>query len=293
MTFKKERAVHILFLISVLSLFLLFSGCSKREITETNGKQYSSVLEDKIKLYGTAVNDSAVSKRSYLPAEMFVNLPEMPDDFYEMRSVVQTNKVKDLSQIGEEYWQQPEWFPLFEENLKLLQNPPENRWGAQGYMSYPADSVSVVDPGNLLNIYFYIKSGYLVETYQGIKLEASFPESSTVGGMESMVDGTKTVTQNKDVSKYFEVKIEPDLFILEPNFPIYKINGTRRIHATVKVNENTPSGNYAIAIDTASVPEDKEQEWILEYKNLYVSGGMTKIDRPYYQAFITVRGGAQ
>lgn len=277
--------------LATIPLFLLLFGCAS-EVTEKGDgvKPYSSHLEQRVanKLQGE--NMELNSKRDYLPAAMFVNLPEMPDDFYGMRTLMRTNQIKDLKKVGEEYWQQPEWFPMFEETgLAVLQNPPENRWGSQGYMVYPADSVSVAEPGQTVLMSFWIKSGYLVETYQGINFGVSFPKSAKIVTGQRLVDGSNGVEQNSSVSQYFETNIGPKMFILEPNFPVYSRNGTRRVDVEVRVSEDTPEGNYVVAFDTVNVPEEQQEEWLMEYKNLYISGGMTKIDRPYYQAFITVR----
>ena len=107
-----------------------------------------------------------------------------------------------------------------------------------------------------------------------------------------MPDGSKWVEQNTSEARdHFTVKVSPNPFLLEPNFPIYNINGTRRIKVTITVSEDMPPGNYVVGLDTGEVPYEDEQRWLREHLNLYTSGGMTKIDRPYYQAFIMVAGG--
>jgi hypothetical protein len=141
-------------------------------------------------------------------------------------------------------------------------------------------------------MYFYIKSGYLVETYQGINLAASYPASAQIASGAELPDGTRAVNQDPAVAqRHLSIKADPGQFVLEPNFPIYNVNGTRRVKVTVTADATAPAGNYVVALDTATVPQKIEQEWMKQYLNLYTSGGMTKIDRPYYQAFIHVNGG--
>jgi hypothetical protein len=259
---------------------------------ETQAKPYSAELERRIAAAQEAPN--ATSQRpDYLPAAMFSRLPPMPEDFYQVRQMVRTGMITDLAAVNDSYWQQPEWFPHFEDTaVPLLEHPPENRWGAYGIAVYPADSVSTINAGDSLDMYFYIKSGYLVETYQGINLAASYPASAQIASGAELPDGTRAVNQDPAVAqRHLSIKADPGQFVLEPNFPIYNVNGTRRVKVTVTADATAPAGNYVVALDTATVPQKIEQEWMKQYLNLYTSGGMTKIDRPYYQAFIHVNGG--
>lgn len=240
---------------------------------------------------GSYDEEIQVSTRpDYLPEEMFNRLPTFPEDFYQVRELILSGEIIDLGSLSDEYWLQPEFFPQFEETgLPLLQNPPKDRWGAYGVIVYPGDSISTIVPGESIDLYFFIKSGYLVETYQGISLEAVYPESVNVEPGLELPDGSKQIDQNSsEVKELFDVKISPDIFVLESNYPVYNLGGTQRIRVTVQVLEETPEGIYVVGIDTGTVPEEYEQEWLAEYAGLYASGSMTKFDRPYYQAFINV-----
>jgi hypothetical protein len=221
---------------------------------------------------------------------MFSRLPAFPKDFYQIRTLVRTGRITDFGDLEERYWMQPEFFPNFEEiGAPLLSHPPKDRWGAYGIAVYPADSVSVIEDGKSLDIFFFIKSNYLVETYQGVNLVPAFPEKTEIESGFQLPGGATGVKQDPKLAKdYFDVSVAPGLFILEPNFPIYNINGTRKIKLTITAKENTPPGNYVIGLDTDQVPRWQEEEWVKQYLNLYTSGGMTKIERPYYQAFIQV-----
>ena len=305
----KDGKINLMIFLSAVMLILAAatSGCGAeangtRHSTEetdtketmvekaiTQEKPYSEELEKRI-AKELSEHKPGESRPDYLPAVMFSKLPEFPDDFYRVRTLVRLGRITDLGSLEQRYWMQPEFFPKFEDvGVSLLQNPPENRWGAYGIAVYPADSISTIVRGESLDIYFFIKSNYLVETYQGVNLEPVFLEESSIETGFSFPDGSTDVRQNvSEVKKNLDVKVSPNPFILEPNFPIYNINGTRKIVMTVTVAEDTPPGNYAIGLDTADVPLEYEKQWIREYLNLYTSGGMTKIERPYYQAFITV-----
>ncbi len=289
----KNKTTKIMILTVAILLIVSVTAC-KTEDKATEEKPYSEALEER--LAKEMSNETRTESRpGYLPGAMFSRLPEFPNDFYRVRALVGLGRIKDIENLGPEYWMQPEFFPHFEDiGLPLLQNPPIDRWGAYGIAVYPADSVSTIVAGESLDMYFFIKSNYLVETYQGINLEVKFPDSARIESGFEMPDGSKNIKQDGEgIEKYFDVEVDSNLFILEPNFPIYNINGTRKIKMTVTVSEDTPPGNYVVTLDTGGVPEEYEQKWIKKYLNLYTGGGMTKIDRPYYQAFIRVKGGEE
>jgi hypothetical protein len=291
-----NRIFTIIFAV-ILVLIILFgtTKCKQSDVEPLldSERPYSDVLVRRLQGSAEANTSPTNIRPDYLPSQMFINLPDMPNDFFQIRQLIRLGRITDFENLEPEYWMQPEFFPYFEEiALPLLQNPPENRWGAYGIAVYPADWVSVVSPGDNLDLYFFIKSGYIVETFQGINLVNIFPESAQMTTGIELPGGIKSVNQNTQMAEeYFDVKITPDLFVLEPNFPIYRINGTIKVKLSINVSENTPSGDYVIALDTAEVPDDYEQAWIREHLNMYTSGGMTKIDRPYYQAFIRVTDG--
>ncbi len=285
-------------LVMMLLLAIALTGCSDPAPEETGtaaeirDKPYSAALEERLaKELGNETDK--ITRPDYLPEEMFVRLPEFPEDFYNVRSLVRLSRITDFENLEEEYWMQPEFFPHFEDlGVPLLQNPPEGRWGAYGIATYPADSMATIIPGESLDMYFFIKSNYIVETYQGINLVQVFPDSVQIESGFEMPDGSKTVEQDGDkIREHFSVDVSPNPFILEHNFPVYNVDGTRKIKVTITVAEDTPPGNYVIGLDTGEVPEEYEQIWLKDYLNLYTSGGMTKIDRPYYQVFIEVVDG--
>ncbi len=274
----------VLTIILVFAIMFIFSKTKQDETLP-----YSETLVNR--LQGSEQGKISSVRPDYLPSQMFVNLPDMPEDFYQIRQLIRLGRITDFENLEEEYWMQPEFFPQFEEiALSLLQNPPKDRWGAYGIAVYPADWVYVAKPGEKLDVYFYIKSGYLVETYQGINLEKTFPENAEITTGLELPGGIKKITQQpENTSQLFDIEINPNPFVLEPNFPIYKINGTIKVKVSVNISENISQGNYVIAIDTTNVPEEYENKWIRDYLNLYTSGGMTKLDRPYYQLFIQIQ----
>ncbi len=276
---------QIMFIIIAIAILLFASPLktSKKETTSqgTLEKKIQAALENQ---------KTNTTRPDYLPEVMYKELPPFPPDFYKIRTLVWAGMIKDLSKIGEEYWKQPEWFPKFEKiGVPLLQNPPENRWGAYGISSYPSDAVGNINIGDSLDFYFYIRSSYLVETYQGLRLVTKYPQKAEITTGQKFPDGNSKILQDpKEVAQYFDVKTEPSEFILTPNFPLFTYNGTRRIKVTITPKPGTPEGDYAIGIDIAKPSEENRNKWLMKYLNLYVDGGMTQIDRPYYLAFVHV-----
>jgi len=275
-----------LLLVAMLILAVFAVGCNV-----TENKAYDPELEERVAEALERGETFEQDRPDYLPENMFSLLPEFPKDFYSVRQLVRTGTISDFGELEEEYWKQPEFFPNFEDiGLPILQNPPKDRWGAQGYMTYPADTLSMVRPGEQLDVYFFIKSSYLVETYQGIMFDHSFPSSAQVTGGELPEGGTAVQQDPETTASYFTVEITPNPFILEPNFPVFRPKGTVRMKATITASPETPPGNYVVAFDTIEVPEEQESLWIKQYLNRYVSGTMTKLSKPYHQAFLTVPG---
>ncbi|MFH1064084.1 MAG: hypothetical protein V1729_03320 [Candidatus Woesearchaeota archaeon] len=300
MRYKKTMIVATIAALMLITIVLMGCGPADPELepgavntqAEIKEKPYSESLEKR--LAQELGNDTLQQVRpDYLPKEMFVRLPEFPADFYSVRNLVRLGRITDLKNLEERYWMQPEFFPHFEDiGVPLLQNPPENRWGAYGIATYPADSVATIRQGESLEMHFFIKSNYIVETYQGINLVPAFPPSVDIESGFEMPDGSRSVTQDPEkAAGYFDITASPNPFILEPNFPIYNPGGTLKVAVTITAHADTPPGNYVVGLDTGTVPEEYEQMWLKDYLNLYTSGGMTKIDRPYYQAFIEVVGG--
>lgn len=276
--------------IAIVLLLSVLVGCTTQP-TEAWDKPYSEELYQRLLAAEVSTNGTNSGRPDYLPSGMFARLPDMPEDFYAIRSLVRLGRIVDLAALGPEYWMQPEFFPQFEEiGVPLLQNPPVGRWGAFGILIYPADTVITTTPGEEFATQFFLKSGYLVETYQGINLEVLYPNAGVITTGVRYSDGTNSIRQDgEQVAQYFDVEVQENPFVLEPNFPVYNQNGTRMVNLTIKVAENTPPGKYLIGLDTTGVPTDIEQEWVKKYLTLYTSGTMTKLDRPYYQAFIEVR----
>lgn len=220
--------------------------------------------------------------------EIFKELPAFPKDFYIVKLLFELGKVTDPTKITSEYYKQPEFYPQFEsQGVQMMSNPPQGRWGAFGYGTYPSETVVLTPRQGEFQAGFFFYTSWIVQTYQGLSLTTTFPSRATL--MKSYFpDNTQTVIQDPAiVSKYFEVSVSPNVLLLEPAFPVFKSNWAQQIIVTVKV-KNPPPGKYAISLYAGDPPSDKGNEWLWKYKNNYVGGTAHSIGAPMYSIFIEV-----
>ena len=223
-----------------------------------------------------------------LPAAMFSKLPPMPGDFKAIKALFEQNRW--VKPVPPEYYGQPEWYPTFESiGVRVIKNVSTSRFGGNGYMVYPSDSVLYMHPGDSMLRQFWVRSGFVVITYQGMSWAPVYPASAKLLGVYSLADGSRTVAQDPVLaSTYFTVEITPNEYVLPPDFPMFAANATVEMQINVTVHPGTPVGNYAIGIDTVPVSAGAEQAWTETYLTRYTSGGMINADRPKYLIFVSV-----
>jgi hypothetical protein len=220
--------------------------------------------------------------------EVFKDLPPFPKDFYIIKLLFELGKITDGTKITPEYWKQPEFYPQFEDQgVAMMANPPTGRWGAFGYGTYPSETVVLTPRNNKFRVIFFLHTSWLVQTYQGMGLSYSFPRHAELQ-KTLYPDNTKAVLQDPaNVSKYFHVKISPDVILLEPAFPVVKNGWAHAIAVDVEV-KNAPPGKYAIGVDIGDAPSEKANEWLWKYKTNYVGGSSHSIGIPWYTIFVQV-----
>jgi|GEM_PF-1620156 len=182
-------------------------------ITGFNLDKYPA-LKQRLEAYG-AVKES--KRPDYLPKEVFQYLPPFPRDFYYIKTMVELGILTDINAITMEYYKQPEFYPRFDTiGVEMMQNPTPGRFGMWGFGTYPSEVLLFAKVNETTGVetvaYTIFHTSWLVETYQGLKLDAVYPsEGHTIANQFS--DGTRTVTQNSsEVSKYFEtefISLEP------------------------------------------------------------------------------------
>lgn len=220
-----------------------------------------------------------------MPDRVFTNLPPYPNNLNEIKILVRYGKIRDLTTIEEKYYKQPEFYLNWDPSgIDSFFNPPGGYFGAFGFGVYPADTVAIVKPGEVLKLGTFFKTSWGVENYQGMQLTAVFPEHA-----ESKAGRIEVSQDPKRVRNYFDVSIDPDIFILEPTFGIFEKDWARRITIIIRVKPDIPPGKYVVGISPTAPPSEIEDQWLTQYGLRYVSAGGQEVGRPFYQVFIEVQ----
>ena len=217
----------------------------------------------------------------YLPAEVYTNLPDFPEDFYYLDEIITFQEgIVDLTSLEEEYWKQPEFFPTWESNgVERMKNPSRDRSTIWGWGAYPADQGFATSPGAEFTTATFFHTSWMVQSYQGMKLVPVFPGSGTINGI---------FVSSPDAEKYFTVTVNPELILLGPAFPRFDSDWSYKIVVTIKVDEATPPGDYLFGVNPRPPPLEAKREWTLAHKLRYVDAGTTGVQRPYFQMLVTV-----
>jgi hypothetical protein len=281
---KKYAAVLVIIIIAALAF-----GAYKYNLISFTGKsvdpdysKYGNITEA-LRELREGVGSLPENRPDYLPPEVYQNLPAFPKDFYEIDILLTNAKLTYLAPLGEEYWKQPEFYPGWEEEgVKLHQNPEKGRYGVWGWGAYPADQGYSSLPGDDFTATTYFHSSWVIQSYQGMQMQAVFPEEGYVNGVQVSQDPVNT-------SKYFDISFDPEIFIVEPSFPIFGAEWAKRVQITVKISPGTPPGNYIIGVNPVAPPKQQDDEWRLQYRLKYASAGATGLTRPFFQILLEVR----
>jgi hypothetical protein len=163
------------------------------------------------------------------------------------------------------------------------------RMGIEGYTVYPSDMVIVdAQPDTVFDVYTVLYCGWYIQLYQGVKLAPAFPASGAIEDFQLFSDGTKVVTQTpNEAQKYFKVEFEPEQFVLEPSFPVFKNDWAKLIRMRITVNESTPKGKYIVGMDIVPPSKEFSEDMIWKYKTEY-RVGTVGIGRPFFRVFVQV-----
>lgn len=184
--------------------------------------------------------------------EIFAALPPTPNDFGEIAYLLATGRFFAIDELDESYFLQPELYPGFKENgLRFWTKPDATSWATNGYGTYPSEQFAEISRGedSEFEATIFIYSSFGVQTYQGITL---FADSESL---------------NK-----FDLEITPNTFVLEPNFPTFEKGWAKKIMIRGRPKADTPAGVYPVAINIGVPPADKQKEWSLLYRSLYMDG---------------------
>lgn len=283
---------------AIVFFIFLLAGCAAQKkpeapsppTTQPNATQNETMTVPEGVKFGT------IDRSWYgIPSEIFKNIPPYTEDFGSFKVAMERGLITDLCNLSEAYWKQPEFYPNFElepqtgsegVGLKWFRSPPKGRWGIVGYGAYPSDIYVTIAPGDTLAVCTFFHTSWGIETYQGIGLSASYPAVSYEGGPPSRI---LNMQNTSEVANYFEVTITPAYTLLEPTFPIFSKDWTKKLEFKIRVKPGTPPGDYAIALELTKPPKDVEDAWIKQYLAYYIgSSTMYGVGRPMFRVFVNV-----
>jgi len=204
-----------------------------------------------------------LNRKSYgISLATFENMPPIPEDFKWVKEQVSMGTIdeKRFNAITEEFWKQPEFYPNFVEvGLQFYRTPYTDRRNCYGYGAYPQSMGNIVPQENLsvgteLYSKTWLHTGFGIVCYQGTQL---IP-----------------MTSEKE-NEYFDVIIDPNLFLLMPTYPKFDKDWAREIRYIVKVKKApVPKGSYSFSFVVSSPPSKQNDDWKWQYKQDYASSGM-------------------
>ncbi len=223
---------------------------------------------------------------------VFRELPPYPTDFNEVHLLYERGRLlENFSDTypDEAYYKQPEWRPReidMERCMKNYYTSQPQYIGVMGYGAYPGHTiVSPVRPGETLRFVTTIRADCGIVKFQGMMLQPVFNERVELR-MRGVV--VKEADQNPRIAeRYLDVKVSPEILLLEPTYPWFHYNYSQRVIVEVEVDEDIPPGNYAVEIVAVDPPYSYIQQWTRKYRLGYINAGGMGIGA-VYTVFIDV-----
>lgn len=226
-----------------------------------------------------------------LPDSVFRDLPSVPNDFWPVVTLIRAGRVADMcGRVNESYWKQPEMLPTFyTTGVPDMLTTGRGRV-FMGYGAFPGEVLTSIDPDvdSTIRSCFFVMAGWHVSTYQGMHLSPAYP--GNISFLENRFhDGTMEVTQDSEANKgYFTISVTPENLLLEPAWGYFYNGWIQKVDVLVTVSPDTPPGKYIIGVNPTGPPVSLDQEWLWEYKTLYVPIGGFGLDRPFYSIGVEV-----
>ena len=214
-----------------------------------------------------------------IPKEVFELLPPYPSNFRDIWFAVRYGLISKLENFSTEYpdeyyWKQPEFYDTTFRD-QCMQYYTYLKWGQKqkvrfniaGSGPYPGDViVRNVTKGEEVEVITFWHDGCAVAKYQLFKLIPEYPKTVKARLGDLVINQDPLIAQ-----KCFEVTIEPQHLLLEPNFPQFMYNWTQKVKAKIRVKNSCPSGWYAISI-IPSEPDQHLREELLKKLGLKLTG---------------------
>lgn len=188
---------------------------------------------------------SIISSNSVTAIDYLQNIPQKPNDFDLVMRDLNTRYI-ELCDLSEAYYLQPEFYgDSWTRGNYFYTNHDYSRWAVHGHGAFPANMMfQFGDPtvGAWISDCLFYRTGWGVETYQGIKLVPA-------------------------ESEYFDITITPDEFLLPPTYPVFSEGWVKRLTITVSIKKTPPAGTYILNVDSHAPSVENSTKW---YKEVFV-----------------------
>lgn len=195
----------------------------------------------------------------------YETIPEKPADFDAYTRDIWSGAYLDLCEVGEDYWQQPEFYNgdssingdkgSWEIARKAFyDNPDYSRWGVYGQGNIPKEisySFTNLKEGDEFTLCSFFHNGFGIWTYQGFKL---IPLEN----------------------EYFDVEITPNQLTLSPTFPSFTKDWTQKVQVTIRVKKPIPSGQYELGFDVTEPDPEYSRLKTKETLQMYINKDLYK-----------------
>lgn len=228
---------------------------------------------------------------------MFSQLPEMPADFYTVRTAFVYKFVRFTDRVlNESYWKQPEWFPTFASEGGALQAIKAFRENESSRITiwcagiYPADFYAKTAAGRSITVYTWVRNSPHQQKYEGIKLTPVYPECDSFEEIGFDLGNNNVCQDLNYVKENVKIKIEPDLFLLTPSYPVYTPDSTSMIKVDISIDSDMKPGRYIVGFDSNLPPEEFNEFYYDQYGFQY-TGSQREFHcapGPQYRLFIDV-----
>lgn len=213
-------------------LAVLLSGCVEENQSQVDSNT-SSLLE---------------ARQGYgIPLSAFDSLPLPPEDFNEKVSLMQKGSFTGYFYFSEDYYLQPEFYTSFPQNaLQYWKQEDATHYGAIGFGFYPSTQAIALKKGSIKRARFFLHSGYGIQTFQGIRIQAIEEQRSEI-----------------------QVKVLEEEFVLSPSFPEFSNSWAKAVDVEITVPEDIESGTYELKFFVVAPAEENFEKWSSMYEKYF------------------------
>lgn len=192
--------------------------------------------------------------------EWLAELPEMPQDFYDIRGLFQYNYIEFAGKaINKSYWSQPEWFPNYQENINKISDTLEYQarttrlpivmWNSG---VYPSEFYVMAKPGAQFTVYTWIKNLAIQWKYEGFGLHENWPGHITIKDSRGGFEFDEVSQDPAYAAEHIDIDFGPREFVLYPAFPVLKDGYVRMIRVDINISSEISPGIYVTGFKAGS-----------------------------------------